>query len=153
MKQKFQNSFLLACLLFLATYSVGFAQDITEKDKTEQEEVLKEDPRNAAANFVLGAYYYNQALAPHQETTKMNLVDYMKDGKAFENKKEVLMKKSLPYLENYYAITRNGDPRAKEVLKSVYQHLGMIRMQRISNEDLEKQLQEKLAKVEFKAVK
>jgi hypothetical protein len=135
-----QNCLCLAVVLFaLAFTSVSYAQsDITEEDKNQQLERLKEDPRDFAANFIVGAYYYNMAIEPHAETTKMKLIEYIEDGRPYESKKEGSLKKAQPYFENAYVINKT-DPRVKEVLKDIYQHL-------------EAKLQEKLSKLEFKNI-
>ncbi len=112
------NQFMpLTCLLFLLLSTASYAQDISEADKKEQEEVLKQDPRDFAANFILGGYYYNLAIEPHKETTKMRLVEYLDEGEPFEKKKNGYLKQALPYFENCYAIGKDGDPRVKATLK------------------------------------
>ncbi len=143
------STFFLVVIFSVATTRTQ-AQQITETDKEEQEAVLKEDPRNFAANFVVGAYYYNLAVPPHEETTKMNLIQYLDDGEPYENKKEDFLKKSLPYFENAYAIQK--DPRVKEVLKNIYQHLGMLPTFRVTEAELNQILEDKLNQIEFKAI-
>lgn len=145
----FPNTFFLAFVFLLATTLVN-AQQITETDKEEQESVLKEDPRNFAANFVVGAYYYNLAVPPHEETTKMNLIQYLGEGESYEEKKEDFLKKSLPYFENAYAVQK--DDRVKEVLKNIYQHLGMLPTFRVTEDELAQILEDKLNQIEFKAI-
>ncbi len=152
MKRFFYQTIAFVCLFFVAFNANTFAQDISEADKTEQEKVLKQDPRDFAANFILGAYYYNLALAPHQESNKMKLVEYLDGGEPFEKKKNAYLKQAMPYFENCYAIGKDGDPRVKKVLKDIYQHNGMIRTSRITPEDLDTQFREKLAKIQFKAM-
>lgn len=152
MKRIFNQIMPLACLLFLLISTASYAQDISETDKKEQEEVLKQDPRDFAANFILGAYYYNLAIEPHKETTKMKLVEYLETGEPFEKKKIGYLKQALPYFENAYAIGKDGDPRVKAALKDIYQHLGMIRVIRATPEEIEAQMREKLSKIQFKAI-
>jgi hypothetical protein len=152
MKRFFSQIMPLACLFFALIGTAGYAQDISEADKKEQEDVLKKDPRDFAANFILGAYYYNLALEPHKETTKMKLTEYMEGGDAFEKKKNGYLKQALPYFENAYAVGKDSDPRVKATLKNIYQHLGMLRVARMSPEDVEAQLREKLSKIQFKSV-
>jgi hypothetical protein len=154
MKQFIQKLLFLGVAIFaLALTSVSYAQsDITEEDKNQQEQRLKEDPRDFAANFIVGAYYYNASIEPHAETTKMKLVEYIEEGAPYEKKKEDLLKKSLPYFENCYAINANSDPRIKEVLKDIYQHLGMLPTARVTTEQLESQLQGLLSKIQFKNI-
>jgi hypothetical protein len=150
-----KSSFLVIGLLWMAlilgSYHGVFAQQITEEDKTGQEEVLKEDPRDFAANFVVGAYYYNKAIPPHKETTEMNLIQYLDEGKSYEDKKEDFLKKSLPYFENAYTIKK--DVQVKEVLKNIYQNIGMLPTFRVTPEELDTLLEEKLNELEFKEIK
>ena len=153
MKRIFNQIMPLACLFFLLLSTTSYAQEISENDKKEQQEVLAKDPRDFAANFILGAYFYNLAIDPHKETTKMKLVEYMEEGEPFEKKKIGYLKQALPYFENCYAIGKDSDPRVKSVLKDLYQHLGMIRVIRATPEDVEAQLREKLSKIQFKAIR
>ena len=152
MKRFFYQTMALACLFFVTFSTASYAQDISEEDKAEQEKVLKQDPRDFAANFILGAYYYNLALEPHKETAKMKLVEYLDEGEPFEKKKNGYLKQALPYFENCYAIGKDGDPRVKATLKNIYQHLGMIRSSRVSADEIEAQLREKLSKIQFKSM-
>lgn len=149
------RSLLVIGLLWMASvlwsYQGVFAQQITEEDKAGQEEVLAEDPRDFAANFVVGAYYYNKAIPPHTETTKMNLVQYLDDGKSYEERKEEFLKKSLPYFENAYAVKQ--DAQVKEVLKNIYQNIGMLPTFRATPDELNMLLEEKLSEIEFKEIK
>ncbi len=146
----FTNAFFLVAVPFFATVTIAYSQQITEADKEEQEAVLKEDPRNFAANFVVGAYYYNLAVPPHEETTKMSLIQYLDGGEPYENKKEDFLKKSLPYFENAYAIQK--EPRLKVVLKNIYQHLGMLPTFRVTEAELSQMLEDKLNQIKFKAI-
>ncbi|TAE18914.1 MAG: hypothetical protein EAZ95_02980 [Bacteroidetes bacterium] len=152
MKRFFSQIMPLACLFFALIGTAGYAQDISEADKKEQEDVLKKDPRDFAANFILGAYYYNLALEPHKETTKMKVIEYLEQGEPFEKKKIGYLKQALPYFENAYAVGKDSDPRVKNVLKDIYQHLGMVRFYRVSPEEVEAQLREKLSKIQFKSM-
>ena len=151
MKRFFYQTLALACLFLITFSAASYAQDISEADKTDQEKILKENPRDFAANFIIGAYYYNLALAPHQETNKMKLVEYMEGGEPFEKKKNTYLKQALPYFENCYAVAKDADPRVKKTLKDIYQHLGMLRASRITPEEAEAQLRDKLSKIQFKA--
>ncbi|NJL12252.1 MAG: hypothetical protein HC913_04115 [Microscillaceae bacterium] len=131
------------------------AQQITEKIKNEQEEVLKEDPRNFAANYVVGAYYFNQAIPPHLQTTTMTLTQYLDEGNPLEEEKKKSLRKALPYLENAYALNSN-ERRIKEILLNVYQHLGMLPFAR-NNTEAEKQLiqeglEQKLKAIQFQEI-
>jgi|GEM_PF-2843016 len=152
MKRYFYQTIALTCLFLIAFSTTSHAQDISEADKTEQEKVLKQDPRDFAANFILGAYYYNLAIAPLEETNKMKVVEYIENGQPFDKKKNAYLTKALPYFENCYAIGKDGDPRVKSTLKSIYQHTGVLRSSRITPEDLEAQLRDKLSKIQFKAI-
>ncbi len=149
------SSLLFIGLVWMASLLCGyqgvFAQQITEADKTGQEEVLAEDPRDFAANFVVGAYYYNKAIPPHSETTKMNLVEYLDEGKSYEERKEEFLKKSLPYFENAYAVKK--DTQVKEVLKNIYLNIGMLPTFRATPEEMDMLLEEKLNEIEFKEIK
>ncbi|GAB4404018.1 MAG: hypothetical protein OHK0053_29280 [Microscillaceae bacterium] len=131
------------------------AQQITEKIKNEQEEVLKEDPRNFAANYVVGAYYFNQAIPPHLQTTTMTLTQYLDEGNPLEEEKKKSLRKALPYFENAYALNKN-ETRIKDILLKIYQHLGMLPFAR-NNTESEKQLinealAEKLKAIQFQEI-
>jgi hypothetical protein len=152
MKRFFFNTITLACLFFVSLGTASYAQDISEADKKEQEEVLKKDPRDFAANFILGAYHYNMAIDPLKETSKMKLVEYIDEGKPYDSKKNGYLKQALPYFENCYAIAKDADPRVKSVLADIYKHLGMIRYYHVSTEEIDAQLREKLSKIQFKAM-
>ncbi|MCU0447347.1 MAG: hypothetical protein MUE85_20820 [Microscillaceae bacterium] len=146
------NQCLLIAVLVAGLQSYGMAQDeITEEDKNQQELRLKEDPKDFAANFIVGGYYYNLAIDPHAETTKMKLVEYIEGGDPYEKKKEAFLKKALPYFENAYAIN-NSDERVKKVLKDIYQHLGVIKRFRAKPDEINAQLTEKLKTIEFKPI-
>jgi hypothetical protein len=146
------NQCLLIAVLVAGFTAFGEAQnDITEEDKNQQEQRLKEDPKDFAANFVVGGYYYNMAVDPHTETTRMKLVEYIEGGDPYEKKKEAFLKKALPYFENAYAIN-NSDDRVKKVLRDIYQHLGMIKRFRAKPEEIKAQLDEKLKAIEFKPI-
>lgn len=147
------NQWLLVVFLAAGVNFLAYAQsgEITEEDKNLQELRLKEDPRDFAANFIVGGFYYNLAVDPHLETTKMKLMEYLESGTPYEKKKEAFLKKALPYFENAYAIDKS-EPRVKEVLKDIYQHLGMVKMFRAKPEEIQAQLDEKLKVIEFKPI-
>jgi tetratricopeptide (TPR) repeat protein len=139
-------------LLLITSFSMSFAQDdISQATKDEQEQVLKQNPKDFGANYVMGAWYYNQAIDPHLETTKMGLVEYLYDGEPYEQQKQGFLKKALPYFENAYAID-STNIQVKEVLKSIYQHLGMIPMYKATPEEINQELESKLTTIEFKEV-
>lgn len=143
--------FILGFLLGL--FNKVFAQEITEEDKVSQEQVLREDPRNFSANFIVGAFYYNRAIEPHQKTVQMQLNQYLSEGQSYEAEKNEFLRQSLPYFENAYLI-RPDDPQVRQVLKLIYQHLGMIaREPRANPEEIESQFQEKLDTLEFQELK
>lgn len=144
-------TYAFACLFSFAWISVSQAQEeITEEDKNQQEKVLKQDPKDFAANYIVGAYYYNLAVDPHMETTKMKIIEYLEEGSPYEKKKDAFLKKALPYFENAYAVQK--EQRVTNVLKTIYQELGTLKKTRISAEELQKQLQAKLDTIEFKPI-
>lgn len=139
-------------IFLLSAWSYGFAQDsneITEKDRKEQEEVLKLDSANFGAHYVIGAYYYNQAVDPHQKASKMKLTEYLENGKSLEEEKAGYLKKALPYFENAYAI-KNDHKRIKDVLKNIYQQLGMLPTARVTPGELNSMFADKLEVITFK---
>jgi hypothetical protein len=142
--------YFLFSTLFLGFISLTNAQEITETDKKQQEERLKEDPKDFAANFLVGAYYYNMAINPQEETSKMKVVGYMSEGKAYDKIKASYLAKAQPYFENAYTIQK--DERVKEILKNIYEQTGQLRYSKISKEENEQKLQEKLDKLEFKTI-
>lgn len=142
---------LFFALFFFISFSfVLNAQEITENDKKQQEERLKEDPKDYAANFVVGAYYYNMALAPQEETSKMKVVGYMSEGKPYDKTKASHLQKALPYFENAYAVQKNEN--VKEILKQIYQQTGQLSMSKVGAAEIESKLQERLDKIEFKTI-
>ena len=154
MKRNMANIFKLAFFTLVISFSTSYfavAQEINEEMKNEQEEVLKENPKDFGANYVVGAYYYNMAVDPHEETTKMTLTEYLEDGKPYEEKKEGFLKKALPYFENAYAINKN-EPHVKQTLKKIYMELGMIKKYRATSEEINKQFEAKLSTIEFKKI-
>ena len=156
MKTSFTIIRNILCLALFATtmvFNTIYAQssEITEKDKAEQESVLKQEPKNYAANFVVGAYYYNLAVAPHTEASKMKVIDYLENGEPLEKKKVEFLKKALPYFENAYAVAEDKN-RVKEILKGIYQQLGDIPNARITDEEVEQKLKAKLSEIQFKEI-
>ncbi|MDX2302017.1 MAG: hypothetical protein NW226_04415 [Microscillaceae bacterium] len=146
------RSFLpFAGMLLIMGYSSGLAQEITEQDKKNQEEVLKQDPKNYGALFVVGAYYYNLAVDPHVQASNMKLNEYLEKGETLEKKKEDYLKKALPYFENAYTVAEDKD-RVKDILKGIYQQLGIIPSARITDTDLNTKLNEKLSSIQFKEI-
>lgn len=147
-----QGYYLMAILSFaiLCFSNTVFAQ-ITETDKKEQEEVLQKDPQNFAAHFIVGAYYYNMAIEPHEETTKMGLVEYLEDGRPYEEKKEKYLKMALPYFENAYAVN-NKDIQVKNLLKTIYQEIGEVPRVKASTEEINAAFEAKLSKIEFQKI-
>ncbi len=127
------------------------AQDITEKDMQDQLLRLKEDPKDFAANFIVGGFYYNLASEPQTEASKMKLVEYLTQGTPYEEKKQTLLKKAMPYFENAYAINKT-DTRVVNVLKAIYQNTGEVKLYRRKPEEIQAQFQEKLNKIEFKTI-
>ncbi len=148
--KKINYLFSLLLGILLSTNAV-LAQDITEKDMKDQLQRLKEDPKDFAANFIVGGFYYNLANEPQTEASKMKLVEYLTQGQPFEQKKQTLLKKALPYFENAYAINKS-DTRITNVLKTIYQNLGEVKLYRRKSEEIQAQLQQKLDKIEFKAI-
>lgn len=149
----FYNIAFAALFMVLANLSVTKAQssEITEKDKMEQEKVLEQDPKNYAALFVVGAYYYNQAVDPHVEASKMKVTDYLENGESLENKKEAFLQKALPYFENAYAVAEDKN-RVKGILQGIYQQLGLIPNARITTDEVRSKLDAKLSEIEFKDI-
>ncbi|TAE73358.1 MAG: hypothetical protein EAZ85_07225 [Bacteroidetes bacterium] len=148
---KVLTQLFLGLVLFLSFNFVAKAQEITENDKKQQEERLKEDPKDFAANFVVGAYYYNMALAPQEETSKMKVVGYMTEGKPYDKTKASYLQKALPYFENAYAIQKDNS-NVKDILKQIYQQTGQLAMSKVSTAEIDAKLQEKLDKIEFKTI-
>lgn len=146
MKPKLNLIFILFQLF--CCFSVFAQFEITEEDKKNQELRLKEDPRDFAANFVVGAWYYNQAVDPHTETTKMNFPEYIEKGTSLEKQKKDFLIKSLPYFENAYTIKK--DDQVKEVLKNIYQQLGYIKANRATPKQIEAELEARLNQITFK---
>lgn len=142
---------ILVFIILTFTISQSFGQEITEDIKNEQEKVLKEKPKNFAANYIVGAYYYNEAVNPHKETTEMKLPEYLSEGGPYETKKAALLKKALPYFENAYVINKTN-PNLKTALSNIYKHLGMVEMFRVSDEEIAKQVQAKLDNLTFKNI-
>ncbi|TAE50821.1 MAG: hypothetical protein EAZ44_08595 [Cytophagia bacterium] len=147
---KISTKLFFALFFFISFSFVLNAQEITENDKKQQEERLKEDPKDYAANFVVGAYYYNMALAPQEETSKMKVVGYMSEGKPYDKTKASHLQKALPYFENAYAIQKNEN--VKEILKQIYQQTGQLSMSKVGAAEIESKLQERLDKIEFKTI-
>lgn len=145
-------TYLLSAVLGLfLSVSPILAQEITEKDLNDQLQRLKEDPKDFAANFVVGGFYYNMANEPQTESSKMKLVEYLTQGQPFEQKKQTLLKKALPYFENAYAINKS-DTRVANVLRVIYQNTGEVKLYRRKAEEIQAQLQQKLDKIEFKPI-
>ncbi len=144
---------LLATFFSITILSTGVqAQDeITEQDKEEQELVLKEDPKNFAAHYIVGAYYYNLAVEPHLATTRMNLNDYLREGKTLEEQKTGFLKQALPYFENAYSI-KPDHAEVKEILKNIYQQVGEVPLNKTNEQEVEAKFQEKLNQIEFKTI-
>lgn len=147
---KISTKLFFALFFFISFSFVLNAQEITENDKKQQEERLKEDPKDYAANFVVGAYYYNMALAPQEETSKMKVVGYMSEGKPYDKTKASHLQKALPYFENAYAIQKNEN--VKEILKQIYQQTGQLSISKVGAAEIESKLQERLDKIEFKTI-
>lgn len=130
---------LLASLFiaFCVFASNGFAQEITETVKKEQEEVIKilkkdnmwkekgKEKEFFSAHVIVGLYYYNQALPIHEEISKGDLNDHIKEDpklKDLEMKQNQYLSKALPYFENAYYIQRNDKVGNK--IKDIYKVMG-----------------------------
>ncbi len=144
-----KNAYFLA-LVFLVL--IGFqgiqAQEITDEIKDEQLQVLQEDPRDFNAHFIVGAWHYNQAIAPHKKTLKMDLSEYLSNGAALEAEKAVHLKAALPYFENAFAIDRNK-AQVKDVLKVIYKQLGKLPVARATDTEVDQKFDGLLGKIEF----
>jgi hypothetical protein len=153
MKRFFSQVIPLSFLFFALIGTSAYAQNIDEAEKKAYEEVLKKNPRDFEANFQLGAFYHQLALdPPNATTTRMKLTENMEPDEAFEKKKNDNLKRALHYFENAYVIGKDSNPRVKSSLKSIYQHLGMLPVSRVSPDEVEARLREKLSKIQFKSV-
>ena len=150
---RFFNLVFGVILLIVSVSTTTYAQDITEEDFKEQQLVLKENPKDFGANWLHGAWYYNQAIPPHMETTKMGVVEYLKEGEPYEKKKEDLLKKSLTYFENAYALA-NAEQKnnLKDIFRRLYQELGVIPKAKTNQKQIDATLDAKLAEIVFKEI-
>lgn len=140
----------VSILLFIQTYSYA-QQEITEEDKAQQMQVLKENPKNFDAHYLIGAYYYNKAVEPHVETTQMGLEEYLKKGDVLEKEKQKYLRQALPYFENAYVINSKS-LQVRQILKTIYQQLGDVPSAKASEREMEEALDKRLKTLEFKTV-
>lgn len=134
--RKLLLSLCIVCCVFV---SRSFAQDITEKVKKEQEQVIKilkkdnrwkeenKEKEFFSAHVAVGLYYYNQAIPHHEEMSKGTLNDHLSDNlssqiKSSEMKQNQYLSKALPYFENAYFIQKNND--IGNMLKDMYAVMG-----------------------------
>ena len=106
--------------LFLALGSSYDALDNYEKAEESYKEAVDIDPSSFDANYGLGGLYYNKAV---EMFDKANDISDFKKADNLMKKAEVIMLKSLPYMEVCYKINPE-DKTILTVLKALYYRNG-----------------------------
>jgi tetratricopeptide (TPR) repeat protein len=106
--------------LFLALGSSYDALDNYEKAEESYKEAVDIDPSSFDANYGLGGLYYNKAV---EMFDKANDISDFKKADNLMKKAEVIMLKSLPYMEVCYKIN-SEDKTILTVLKALYYRNG-----------------------------
>lgn len=78
-------------------------------EKTYLEKAIAVDPNNYEANYQLGAFYFNDAVAMKREVDKMDMTEYNKNGKEMDGKVCGRFKQALPYFQKAKSIRDEAD--------------------------------------------
>ncbi len=103
--------------LFFHSNSVSERTKLLDSAKREYNEVLAINPNEVGANYSLAILYYNQAVYIINNLS-YDVAD-IKNLNSAQDTEEVLMRKSLPYMEKTYQL----DPKKKDAiegLKGIY---------------------------------
>ena len=88
------------------------------------EQTISIDPNNFDAFYRLGALYYNQAVETNNAMNKLDL-SKQKEYDALKVQRDMLFKRSLPYLEKAHALNAK-DMDTMSALKELYARLNLM---------------------------
>lgn len=107
-------------------YNLGIISKQTNDNIAAREYFTKSleiDPQNEGSNFMMGFMFVEEGDIVNKKVNNMNIKEYNTSGKKEEAKRDELYKKSLPFFEKSYAVSK--DPKVKDQLITLYKRLKM----------------------------
>lgn len=108
------------------TFNIGAIydrMDSVNKAIEYYKKALEFDSDYFAANFNLGAIYYNKARTLYTDVNSMLYNDYLKVGKIKEYEGHEYSKNAMPYFEKCYQVQK--EENVKLILKDIYRNLDL----------------------------